>query len=56
LAAIASLGASIIVGSRIVKVDPRLCALDRDVAAHHLTEALADREPKARATVFCRSS
>jgi len=26
-------------------------ALDRDVAPHHLAEALADREPKAYATV-----
>src|SRR6516164_11797507 len=29
-------------------------ALDRDVAAHHLAEALADREPKAGAAVFAR--
>ena len=31
-------------------------ALDRNVAAHHLTEAFADREPKACAAVFARSS
>ena len=29
-------------------------ALDCDVAAHHLAEALADRESKAGATVFAR--
>ena len=29
-------------------------ALDRDVAAHHLAEPLADREAKARAAVFAR--
>ena len=29
-------------------------ALDRDVAAHHLTEAFADREPKPGAAVFAR--
>ena len=29
-------------------------ALDRDVAAHHLTEAFADREAKAGAAVFAR--
>src|SRR6516225_5046642 len=29
-------------------------ALDRDVAAHHLTEAPADREPKPGAAVFAR--
>jgi hypothetical protein len=28
--------------------------LDRDVAAHHLTEAFADRQTKARASVFAR--
>jgi hypothetical protein len=28
------------------------CALDRDVAAHHLAEAFADHEPEARAAVF----
>jgi hypothetical protein len=32
---------------------PRL-ALDRDVAARHLTEPLADREPEAGAAVFAR--
>ena len=31
-------------------------ALNRDVAAHHLTEAAADREAKASATVFARRS
>src|ERR1700730_15950129 len=31
-------------------------ALDRDVAAHHLTKAPADGEAKARATVFARRS
>src|SRR6516162_9134151 len=29
-------------------------ALDRNVTTHHLTEAFADREPKAGATVFAR--
>ena len=29
-------------------------ALDRDVAAHHLAEASADREPEAGAAVFAR--
>src|SRR3974390_1258450 len=29
-------------------------ALNRDVAAHHLTEAFADREPKPGAAVFAR--
>jgi hypothetical protein len=29
-------------------------ALDRNVASHHLTEAAADSETKARATVFAR--
>src|ERR1700730_19186863 len=29
-------------------------ALDRDVAAHHLTKAPADREPEARTTVLAR--
>ena len=27
-------------------------ALDGDVAAHHLTKAFTDREPKARAAIF----
>src|ERR1700730_6785315 len=31
-------------------------ALHRDVAAHHLAEAFADREAKARATIFARRS
>src|SRR6516165_3961575 len=29
-------------------------ALDRDIAAHHLAEPLADREPKPGAAVFAR--
>ena len=31
-------------------------ALDPDIAADHLTEAAADSEAKARATVFARRS
>jgi hypothetical protein len=50
-----SFGGPTILGSRIVKVDPRPgLALGRNVGAHHLTEAFADREAKTRATVFPR--
>ena len=42
-------------GSRIVKVEPWPGSLvDRDVAAHHLAEAPADREAQARAAVLAR--
>ena len=44
---------STIRGTRIVNVEPRPGSLSTvDVAAHHLAEALADRESKAGAAVF----
>ena len=39
-------------GSRRVKVDPGPDALDHNVSAHHVAEALADRQPQAGAPIL----
>ena len=40
-------------GSRRVKVDPLARdALDHNVSAHHVAEALADRQPQAGAPIL----
>ena len=49
------LGASAILGSRIVKVEPRPGSLSiGECRAHHLAEAFTDREAQAGATVLAR--
>ena len=54
LAATASLGASTILGSWIVKVDPRPGSLSTVMSPYHLAKAFADREAEAGAIVFAR--
>jgi hypothetical protein len=52
LAATTSFGTSTILGGRIVRIEPQPTSLATAMSPHHLTEAPADHETKARATVF----